>query len=535
MKGTLFFVSLLLLVFLFYTNDFGISGRVDGLQVSKEEYTELTESRTESNLENTFQLKVDDYILPYDEVTDSFMFSVKDVKNAEDYNPVFEIVMGNHQDYEIALLEDALSKEAIEQNEPVKLLVYSNEKFDEYNIYLTTLPIFTLTLEGHLDDERPISDRNQPGSMTLYDSKETIESDLYIRLRGASSRAFPKNQYRINLREFTIGGDEKLNHQSLLGLRTDDDYILYSPYNDPEKVRNTLSNNLWHDVMGEENRFDINTGAEGRYMELFINNRYWGLYTLMHPIDAKQVDLDIEKNAADSEIYYRSISNLDMEAGDFETSTGAESALGRFELREPDQPFGDSKQWAPLYEHLMMQTKDKETVEEYLFNRTDMQNQINYYLFYMLTQATDNNFKNHNYISKLDGDTRIMLESPWDLDLTWGLRWHPTDPRLAIVKGTPDLNHLPTATLIHTAIQQENDKIIQMVKDKYAKLRANDWSEEALMARLDEYEADIYHSGAILRDKERWPDTAYNEKMSHLRNYLLERLKAMDDFIENNL
>lgn len=39
--------------------------------------------------------------------------------------------------------------------------------------------------------------------------------------------------------------------------------------NDPVKVHNTLSNNLWHDTMAQENRFGINTGAEGEYKVLF--------------------------------------------------------------------------------------------------------------------------------------------------------------------------------------------------------------------------------------------------------------------------
>ena len=463
------------------------------------------------------------------------MHSVNDLKELEEYNPVFEIIMANNLEYDIALLDYTLTNEAIENNEPIKLLVYSEEKYDEYNIYLTTLPIFTLSIEGYLDEEQPIGDMDQLASMSLYNSKEIIESDLYIRLRGATSRTFPKKQFRINLREFTIGGDEKLNHQSLLGMREDDDWILYSPYNDPEKARNTLSNNLWKDMMAEENRFDINTGTEGEHIEVFINNRYWGLYTLMHPIDGKQLNLKIKNNVEESEIYYRSISNLEFDKKVFEQSNGEGMDINRFEMREPRTPFGNPAQWQPLYEHMIMQQADIEPLKKYLFEQTDVQNQINYYLFALLLQATDNNYKNHNYISKLDGETRVMLESPWDLDLTWGLRWHPENPRLAIVKGTPDINHLPSATLVHTAIQQKNAEVIQMVKEKYQKLRADEWSEDAFMERLDEYEEDIYHSGAILRDKERWPGTAYNENMDYLRNYILERLKAMDEFIENEL
>lgn len=396
MKRLLFIVSIVLLLFLFYHNDFGLTGRINQLQVSEEEYQQLMLERTESNLENTVQLKIDNYVLPYDEVTDSFLFSIDDLENLEEYDLVLEIVMSTNIEYDIALLDYTLSQETIEKNEPIKLLIYSDEKFDEYDIYLTNLPIFKLSLEGYLDEDYPIGDMNQLASMSLHNSNETIESDLYIRLRGDSSRSLPKNQYRINLREFTIGGDEKNNHQSLLGMREDDDWILYSPYNDPEKVRNTLANNLWHDVMGEENRFNVNTGTEGKYVELFINNRYWGLYSLMHPIDAKQLDLNIDRNPEKSDIYYRSISYIDTSYEDFENSLGNEKVLGRFELREPSQPFENPKQWDPLYERFRTEFADKEHLQDYLNNHTDIQNQINYYLFVMLFQATDNLYKNHS-------------------------------------------------------------------------------------------------------------------------------------------
>lgn len=534
-KIALFLISLLILIFLFYTNDFGIKSRVEDLRVSEDEYQELIEKRTASVLENTFQLKVDDQVLPYDEVTNSFLVSLDELAYNEEANPIFEIIMANNHDYDIALLGERVSEDTIKNNHTVKLLVYSDTHFDEFDIHFTTLPIFSLTIDNSLESERPIGDSDQRASMTLYSSDETITSDLYIRLRGATSRSFPKNQYRINLREFTIGGDEKLNHQSLLGMREDDDWIIYSPYNDPEKVRNTLSNNLWHDIMGQENRFNINTGTEGRYVEVFINNRYWGLYTLMHPIDAKQLDLNLEDEATESDIYYRSISNLGVEPHDFERSTGKEKVLGRFELKEPEEPFGTPEQWDPLYNHMMMHRADIASLEEYLFNQTDIQNQINYYLFALLLQATDNNFKNRNYISKLAEETRVMLESPWDLDLTWGLHWHPEDPRLAIVKGDPEVNYLPTASLVYMAIYKGNEKITQMVKEKYNELRTNEWSQESFMERLDEYENEIYNSGAILRDKERWPDTAYNEDMEEFRNYVLKRLKALDDFIANDI
>ena len=38
MKRLLFIISIVLLLFLFYQNDFGLTGRINHLQVSEEEY-----------------------------------------------------------------------------------------------------------------------------------------------------------------------------------------------------------------------------------------------------------------------------------------------------------------------------------------------------------------------------------------------------------------------------------------------------------------------------------------------------------------
>ena len=48
---------------------------------------------------------------------------------------------------------------------------------------------------------------------------------------------------------------------------------------------------------------------------------------------------------------------------------------------------------------------------------------------------------------------------------------------------------------------------------------------------LDQYEDDIFDSGAYLRDMERWPDGLYEDpevKLSVFREYVMKRLSYVD-------
>ena len=48
---------------------------------------------------------------------------------------------------------------------------------------------------------------------------------------------------------------------------------------------------------------------------------------------------------------------------------------------------------------------------------------------------------------------------------------------------------------------------------------------------IDQYENDIFESGAYLRDMERWPDGLYEDpevKLSVFREHVMQRLSYMD-------
>lgn len=524
------------LIYAFSGMDFGMSSQYADLLVDEDTFNALLEDREALEDPVAPELYFNDYALPHDALTDTYLYSLIE-EHPNSLDPQIRSVTDDFRRYEVAIYIDILNPDSIAENQAATVVLYTDDYYKTYSLKATTLPIVTLSMQEKADDRNnPVGMEDSLAQLELFDNRQeasmaerVIKSQTYIRLRGATSLRFPKNQFRLNLREFSISGVESNNHLSLLGLREDDDWILYSGYNDPERMRNTLSNNLWHDVMGENNPFDINTGTEGKFVEVFIDGKYWGIYTLLYPIDAKGLELN-RNPSPESDFYYRTYSHRPFELEDFTSDQGL-FRRGRFELRDPENN-GKAFQWVPLVDHMLSLEYPMDDMHAYLEDSSYLPNLIDYFLFYVLLQATDNDTKNHNYIAKHTDKGHIMIESPWDLDLTWGLRWNENHPRLSEVTREVTQNPLPRQSHVTRAIEQGDQTVITMVQDRYSELRASDWSEDSLMARLDSYEAAVYASGASSREQARWPEAAYNPDASELRQYVSNRLQVMDEFLD---
>ena len=125
------------------------------------------------------------------------------------------------------------------------------------------------------------------GIPNIYDGKINIE------IRGQTSQwIFDKKSYRLETQ------DENGNNRNveLLGMPSENDWILQGPYSDKTLIRNLLIYELSRKI----GKYAIRT----RLCELFINEEYIGVYVLMENIkrdknrlDISKMDDDIEGNA----------------------------------------------------------------------------------------------------------------------------------------------------------------------------------------------------------------------------------------------
>ncbi len=154
----------------------------------------------------------------------------------------------------------------------------------------SNLPLVIINTNGQTikDDPKVTVDMgiiwNGPGKRNaLSDPKNNYNGKVAIEWRGSSSQGFPKKSYGFE----TKTSDMLDMDVSLLDLPEENDWILYAPYTDKTMIRDVLTYTL-----------DASLGhwsPRCRYVELFLNGNYDGVYVLMEKIKRNKNRVDIAK------------------------------------------------------------------------------------------------------------------------------------------------------------------------------------------------------------------------------------------------
>lgn len=416
--------------------------------------------------------------------------------------------------------------------ETLSFIAYNSSTYNLFKLVITSLPLINIEYSA-----TEISRESIPMRLTLYDSdsKKYIASEGTIHVRGNSTSEFPKTSFRISLLRNENNGKEK--DANLLGLREDDDWILYSAYFDPEKIRNVFSANLWYFSCAQRNNFGINNGMEYRYIELFLNSEYWGLYAISYPIDAKQQHIRITPFGNYDEYLYKQRFRGPVFYG--------EKMEDYLDLQYPGND-DDNAIGMFLREKYFKQLIDSDTVDFYI---NDTQNAIDIWLFMKLIQGIDhvehigkplpydigitkNKTANFMYTIKKTSDGHQVLITPWDLDKTWGLFYHFDNP-LQYADPT-DNGFEMTLNPVSVLLKNGDAEIVKQIQNEYLNLRENEWSNETIDQMLNAMESDIFDSGAFEREQNRWLEGNYSDsqrKLSNFRQYVHQRFASMDEYI----
>lgn len=501
----------------------GNSVRYTECIVEQEEFEEIISGRAEAaGLIDA--LIFDEEVLFFDGVSRTFYYSLVE-GNGDAYDPKVELI-GKDGNLKLAFLADEITPEMIQNNREAVFLAYTDEEYSTYYLKCTTLPMMHIVCEGiPTADEIGVDDPPRPMHMTIFDNRRgavsrITVSDGEINVRGASSKYYyPKKGYKLSLTQESAGDHLRTNALSLLGMRQDNDWILYGAYNDQEKIRNVFSSNLWQYGCAEDNAYRVNTGVEYKYLELFVNGEYRGLYALGYSIDKKQLQLDVKGGR---EALYKVANWVD-------SSTVYYGNLEGYEVKGMEEGEENWTLLSDYYSKLYLDSADNEG----LYQGIDIDNAIDIYLFFNLIQGIDNvsgKFTYNMFVAMKDNEQGgiTALYCPWDLDRGWG-----NDQELYDM--SPDRNCIMESGYLNQLMLNGDDTVWEKIFDKYRQLRSTVWSEESLNAMIDEYEADIYDSGAFLRDMERWPEGIYADpadKLDIFRDYVMERLCETDAYYE---
>lgn len=546
-------------VVIFFDNGMNGNFRFTRIQISEKDY-QAFESRVTSDKPLIKNVYFNDEKLLYDKEDNTFYYSVIE-DSTDGYDPIITLlgqkvtasdVIHSRNPRVAIYAEDGAADDNYISG--VKLIIYTNNKVSISNLVFTTLPIMNLTISDETMDDLELDEtyaieEYAPAEIYLYDNRadfdngdevyEDLDRGIYlhgkIHMRGGTTIDAPQKSYRLSLLKESEDMDTKAK-ENLLGLREDDDWMLYSAYSDYEKIRTVFSMNLWHDMAENNNEWNASASNEYKYFELFINGRYHGLYALTYPLDAKQFDLQDGETLFKKKDWAGSEFSLDLEYSEYEDGSGGEYILPGYAVQE-----GDSNAYEDLHNvyYEMAYSEDPATIRA----TSDIDNAIDLWLFYKLTQAVDNVYGQgvkNLFVATKYSDSGIdgykLLFAPWDMDQTFGNRYVEGEGSHGISSyyDTPDYDLPMEWSTVYFLMEYGDDQIVDEVKARYAELRAGDWSDKNISAIIDEYESEIYDSGAFDRTENRWPDGNYYDEgdgLEDFEDFVIERLECMDDYI----
>ena len=168
----------------------------------------------------------------------------------------------------------------------------------------TTLPVLRLTI-----DATPTAGMDYTqGTMHLTDERgrETV-LPVKVKTRGATAQQYmmkPALNMKLRNEDYTEEVDS-----ALLGMRDCSSYILDAMAIDRICMRNRVAFDVWNSFsrLPYNTEFDSRNGTDGRFIELFINDVYYGIYCLTDRINRKLLNLKKVKEQADGTYLIRGL------------------------------------------------------------------------------------------------------------------------------------------------------------------------------------------------------------------------------------
>ena len=530
--------------------------RVNDITISKNDYYNIMKSLIYDKNLNLKDIYINDSKLFYDKNNDMWYCSL--IKGKGDLsNLKIRLALTNNEiKYKFLKPDWPLNNDFIKNNHFLELFLYTKNKYNVLRIRFTTLPIININF-----DENNMPERNKKVKMSFYlfDNEKGIDvlSDGFFELRGASTLVFPKKSYKINLTKESLGHHTRKNKISLLNMRKDDDWILYSPYGVHEKVANVFAMNLWHEMAYKNNVSNIPNASEYKFVELFLNHEYSGLYALSYPIDGKLQQIKPNLYGKYDEYIFKKNwwAHVEYE------SKKEPRFLWAYELRtknkikekfskgvtENDKLDYDKNHYPYNLEawkvlNLFYTNLIKNSDVNKIYEISDIGNAIDMFLLINFLQSCDSVnrcnvesglLKNIFITFKHYKNGYKAIYAPWDMEYILGTGFND-GPTPYSVRANQNFIFKTSPVWMLKTLGDKN--IVRLVKSRYRNLRKTYWRKSHLLNLLNNYENEIYESGAYIREKKRWKHGLYlanNKGLQKIKRHLIKRIHYMDRYVNN--
>jgi len=417
----------------------------------------------------------------------------------------------------------------------------------------SSLPIIVIQTGGmSINDEPKITADmgviyNGPGQMNyITDPFNDYDGKIGIELRGSSSQfLYPKKQYAIETRD--IAGEN--NNVSLLGLPSENDWILHAPYGDKTLIRNALTYKLAGEIMEYAPRY--------KFCEVVLNEEYMGVYLLIEKIKRDKNRVAVSKSNAE-DITGGYILKLDKFDGagndgfvsDYPPRPGfQQQTVYQFHYPKPENITAPQRQYIESFvgdfEDVMDQ-EDYADPENGYAKYIDVATFVDYMLINEMVKNVDAyRISTYLYKDRDNIDHRLKIGPVWDFNLGFGnvdfcMGPSTRDWVLDYVDFCPEDNWLAP---IWWSKLRKDTTFLKASKKRWLELRNGVLSNDNIQRCIETLSKEI----EIAKDRnfERWPIQSdyvwpnafvggtYENDLSYLKDWLTARLSWMDGKIED--
>ncbi|RAJ16795.1 CotH kinase family protein [Olleya aquimaris] len=401
---------------------------------------------------------------------------------------------------------------------------YKVSNSDSYTLFITKLPLIHITINtAKIDRFSKI-----PGYFTYYNKGEYKKSLMGVRHRGNLSLTFPKKSYDIEFWTDSISKNSK--DLKFKGMRSDDDWILDGMFNEPLRLRSHISTKLWtkvHKPYYADKEPKAKSGFEVKYVEVFKNNQYYGLYQFSESVDRKQ--LQVKKH--DKKTIYGELYKANSYDGgpDFTKAPKYNNLFPHWAGFRVEYPLIDYEaDWKNLsdFVNLVVNGSDNDFINN-IEKHVHIDNVIDYYLFINVVRATDNLGKNYYLGKYTTGEPYFFVA--WDLDGVMGI--------IQDGKRENYTNDILGNGLFNRLIQLNPNNYNQKLKERWTALRANQFSNDNLLSKIETIYNRFTTENIYKREQLVWinklNDTSNQDHFTYLNTWINKRMSHLDTYFNS--
>jgi len=388
-----------------------------------------------------------------------------------------------------------------------RFIIYSPIFYSEY-------PIININCNEELSNDYSVDCTFELNCKDPEDSIDPLNSRVRIRGSGAGkgASAWPKKGYRLELTQA----------KSLLGLRKDDDWILFAMYVDYPRMRIKMSLDLWRSLEPTNPTAIL---PDSEYVCLYMNGEFQGLYLLAEKNDRRLFGLDDAQNNIDSSLVFQ-----------YRYPDG----FGVYDPDNWEQDWPNEDDGIYIMDDIMANlvnfihnTSDEDFFhpESGIYSKFHKRNLVDFYVYNFFILHQD--FWNKNLFIVRNTNPNKFYLVPWDFDRSFGQYiWKSSDPYKNIEQDIRNRNEMYARLL-------DNESFVKDCNARWNWLREELWTDEFIFDMLTEIYKEIkpvleidtqmWDPYQTITDK-RTNSNQVDESVSELYQWIKDRLDFCDTY-----